>query len=106
MMKNNKNSKDENIVKIICPICKTTKEIVISSSILSPLKNITTISIRRNEICEHHFQAFIDQNFKVRGYQKVDYEIDSKVKLPKGNFFMKVIVIGDYEVGKTAITRR
>ncbi|MFX1259129.1 MAG: Rab family GTPase, partial [Promethearchaeota archaeon] len=25
---------------------------------------------------------------------------------PKGNFFMKVIVIGDYEVGKTAITRR
>ena len=42
---------------------------------LNTAKNINTISIPKGLICEHHFQAFIDKNLKVRGYQKVDFEI-------------------------------
>ena len=29
-------------------------------------------------VCDHHFQAFIDKNFAVRGYQKVDFEFENK----------------------------
>jgi small GTP-binding protein len=94
------------ILKFVCPVCKAEKKLKISNSILSKTRNLTTVSIQKNEICEHHFQAFIDKDFKIRGYQKVDFEIETKKKLPKGEFIMKVIILGDYEVGKTAITRR
>ncbi len=67
---------------------------------------MTTVSIQKDEICEHHFQAFIDKDFRIRGYQKVDFEIESKRKLPKGDYSLKVIVVGDYKVGKTSIIRR
>ena len=99
-------AQNEKILKFVCPICKAEKKLKISKSILSQSQTLTTISIQRNEICEHHFQAFVDKNFKIRGYQKVDFEIETKKKLPKGDFIMKIIIIGDYEVGKTAITRR
>ena len=93
-------------INFVCPICKKEKKIKILASKLSKSATLTTISIQKNEICEHHFQAFIDKNYVIRGYQKVDFEIDSKNKLPKGDFFMKSIIAGDYKVGKTAITRR
>ncbi len=48
----------------------------------------------------------MDKNFIVRGYQKVDYELNIKKKIPKGKYALKVIVIGDYKVGKTAITKQ
>ena len=99
-------SQNEKLVTIVCPTCKAEKKLTISRSILSTSRNLTTISIQKNEICEHHFQAFIDNDFKVRGYQKVDFEIATAKRLPKGDFFMKVILIGDYQVGKTAIIRR
>ncbi|MHA1194925.1 MAG: hypothetical protein ACTSRH_01995 [Promethearchaeota archaeon] len=62
-------------VKIICPTCKKEKTLDISDFMLNTAKNINTISIPKGLICEHHFQAFIDKNLKVRGYQKVDFEI-------------------------------
>ena len=62
-------------VKIICPTCKKEKTLDISDFMLNTAKNISTISIPKGLICEHHFQAFIDKNLKVRGYQKVDFEI-------------------------------
>lgn len=105
-MDKEKNSQNEINLRFICPICKTEKELTISESIISQSKNLTTISIAQNEICEHHFQAFVDKDFKVRGYQKVDFEIVSKKRFPKGDYIMKVILLGDYKVGKTAITRR
>jgi small GTP-binding protein len=100
------NSQIEKILKFVCPVCKAEKKLTISKSMLSQDKTLTTVSIQKNEICEHHFQAFIDKNFRIRGYQKVDFEIETKKRLPKGKYIMKVIIIGDYEVGKTAITRR
>jgi len=99
-------SQNERILKFICPICKAEAHLAISESVISQAKQLTTISIQKGEICEHHFQAFVDKNFKVRGYQKVDYEIASKKKFPDGNFIMKVIILGDPQVGKTSITRR
>jgi small GTP-binding protein len=93
-------------LKFICPICRSEKELIISKSIINEAKTLTTISIQKNEICEHHFQAFVDKNFNVRGYQKVDFEIKSNRKSPKGDYFLKIIVIGDSQVGKTAIIKK
>ncbi|MCJ7648380.1 MAG: hypothetical protein MUP85_07190, partial [Candidatus Lokiarchaeota archaeon] len=33
---------------------------------------------------EHHFQLFIDKNFAIRGYQKVDFQVkDAKAQKSK-----------------------
>ncbi len=65
-------------VKIICPSCKTSKSLPIKRSIVKQSMQLTTISIPAGMICEHHFQAFVDKNFKVRGYQNVDYAFESE----------------------------
>jgi small GTP-binding protein len=106
MQEKEKDIHNEKILRFVCPICKSEKELSISKSIISEAKTLTTISIQRNEICEHHFQAFVDKNFNIRGYQKVDFEIVSVVKLPKGDYILKVIVLGDSQVGKTAIINK
>jgi hypothetical protein len=71
-------------VNIICPICKVKKVINIPKSIVNQAKQLSTISIPKGTICKHHFQIFIDKNFSVRGYQKVDFELgvqkDSEIK--------------------------
>ena len=38
-------------------------------------QHLTTVSIPFGLVCNHSFNAFFDKNFKVRGYQKVDYEL-------------------------------
>jgi len=43
---------------------------------------LTTVSIPFGLICNHSFNAFIDKKFKVRGYQKVDFEI-SKIEISR-----------------------
>lgn len=30
-------------------------------------------------ICEHHFQVFVDKNYNIRGYQKVDIELKNSI---------------------------
>ena len=93
-------------IEIKCPRCKIKKSITIPESNPNQYSTLLTMSIPKGLICEHHFQAFIDKNFKVRGYQKVDFEIKDKKKIPKGKYDLKVIIIGDYKVGKTAITKQ
>ncbi|TFG28106.1 MAG: hypothetical protein EU532_06055 [Promethearchaeota archaeon] len=61
------------LIRFICPVCKTEKELPINKSVINQAKQLTTLSIPKNKVCLHHFQAFIDKNFKVRGYQKVDF---------------------------------
>jgi len=61
-------------IAFVCPICKATKTLEFPNSVINEAKQLTTISIPKGLMCEHHFQAFVDKNFKVRGYQKVDYE--------------------------------
>ncbi|MCJ7651702.1 MAG: hypothetical protein MUP85_24110, partial [Candidatus Lokiarchaeota archaeon] len=43
--------------------------------IINEARQLTTVSIPKGLVCEHHFQAFVDKNFVIRGYQKVDFEI-------------------------------
>ena len=70
---------DENLAKIqvICPHCKKSEFIKIPESIINESHNVTTISIPMNFICEHSFQVFVDKNFVVRGYQRVDFDISN-----------------------------
>lgn len=48
--------------------------------IINQSKQLTTVSIPSGLTCEHSFQAFVDKNFVVRGYQTVDFEF-SKMEL-------------------------
>ena len=71
-------------IQFICPVCKTSKKLKIAKSVINQSGQLTTISIPRNKVCEHHFQAFVDRNFIVRGYQRVDFEFnDDKIKEKK-----------------------
>ncbi len=58
-----------------CPICAKSAYLTINSKAFLNTDNLTTISVPKNIICPHHFQVFVDKNYKVRGYQKVDFQI-------------------------------
>ena len=81
-----KDSQIERMVKFVCPICKATKELKVSTSAFIESESLAKISIEKKEICEHHFLAFINRSFKVLGYQKVDFELDTDLELPEVEF--------------------
>ena len=94
-------------VKINCPVCKSSKVLKFPKSVISKSQHLTTISLPKGLICDHHFQAFLDKNFAVRGYQKVDFEFENKedqkkhadIQLFSGNekeLFDYLIVEGNY----------
>ena len=61
-------------VLLVCPECRTQKNLTVPSKIIEQSQNVITISIPTGLICEHHFQAFVDKNCAVRGYQLGDFE--------------------------------
>ena len=61
-------------ISVICPTCKIKKYLKIPTKIINQAKQLTTVSIPSGAVCEHSFQLFVDKNFKVRGYQTVDFE--------------------------------
>ena len=67
------------IVNIICPICKKCKDIRIPEFTDAQKSHLLTISIPKGMICEHHFQVFVDKNYNIRGYQKVDIELKNSI---------------------------
>lgn len=74
-------------IQFMCPVCKTSKKLKIAKSVINQSGQLTTISIPRNKVCDHHFQAFVDKNFVVRGYQRVDFEFcDDKIEEKKDTF--------------------
>lgn len=66
-------------VLLICPECKTRKMLNIPLKIINQSQHITTVSIPTELICNHHFQAFIDKDCHIRGYQLGDFEF-SKIE--------------------------
>ena len=70
-------------ILIVCPKCKTQRKLKVPTKIINQSKQLTTVSIPVDLCCEHSFQAFIDKNFKVRGYQQVDFEFSSVEFLEK-----------------------
>jgi hypothetical protein len=94
-------------VTITCPVCKISKELKFPKSVINEAKQLTTISLPKGIVCDHHFQAFVDKNFSVRGYQKVDFEFETQksvesrvdLKLLKENedeLFANLIFEGNY----------
>ncbi len=75
-----------NKIQVICPICKTRDIIGIPERELKNNTHLTTVSIQKGLICPHHFQVFVDKNFQIRGYQKVDLELnqENSIKLRNG----------------------
>ena len=67
----------EKDVRIICPKCKSEDTLKVPQKIINETKQLTTVSIPADLICEHSFQAFIDKNLIVRGYQQVDFEFSN-----------------------------
>jgi len=70
-------------VEIICPICRTKRTINIPIRIIDGSKQLTSILIPVGRICDHAIVPFVDKQFKVRGYQKLDAlldEIESKTE--------------------------
>lgn len=63
-------------VEIICPNCHIKKIINIPKRIIDNSKQLTSIFIPAGRICDHAFIPFIDKQFKVRGYQKLDALLD------------------------------
>lgn len=90
-------------VKFTCPVCKVNKELKIPKSIIKTARQLTTVSIPKGLVCTHHFQAFVDKNFAIRGYQKVDFEVaydllhktEQVKKDDKGNFYDQIIIDGN-----------
>lgn len=70
-------STEERNVIFICPTCKGKGQLSLPERIINQSKHLTTVSLPSGIICEHNFQAFIDKNFKVRGYQTVDFQFSS-----------------------------
>ncbi len=88
-------------IRVICPICKSDKELDFPNSIINEAKQLTTVSVPTGMVCEHHFQMFIDKDFKIRGYQKVDFELktDKDMSAPKNSeddLFDNLIMEGNY----------
>ena len=75
----------EKLVFIQCPICNSGKSIQLPNVIFQTAKSLAAISIPKGSLCEHTFQAYIDKNYAVRGYQKVDFELPSDIDETKLN---------------------
>ena len=96
-------------VKFTCPVCKINKELKIPKSIIKTARQLTTVSIPKGLVCTHHFQAFVDKNFAIRGYQKVDFEVaydllhksEQVLKDDKSNFHDQIIIDGNCVEFKT-----
>ncbi|MBD3212165.1 MAG: hypothetical protein GF311_06100 [Candidatus Lokiarchaeota archaeon] len=91
-------------VTLICPNCSEKKTIKFPKTIFAQKKGLSTISVHKGLICEHAFQAFIDNHFKIRGYQKVDFEVKSiskeqtnGIKPPRDEYLIKNLICeGNY----------
>jgi len=77
-------------VEFICPVCKSKKSLDVPKTVISEAKQLTTMSIARGLVCEHQFQAFVDKNFQVRGYQRVDFEFENKSNDEKSSDFNSI----------------
>ncbi|MFW9972682.1 MAG: hypothetical protein ACFFDF_21030 [Candidatus Odinarchaeota archaeon] len=94
-------------VEFICPICKAKKSLEVPKSVIAEAKQLITMSIAKGLVCNHQFQAFVDKNFQVRGYQRVDFELENESnqeKISNSNsliredidFFEDLILEGNY----------
>jgi len=103
-------------VEFICPVCKSKKLLEVPNSVIIESKQLTTISIARGLVCKHQFQAFVDKQFQVRGYQRVDFEFENNLNKEKNlnskilkqendEIFDNLILDGDYLEYKPKVSK-
>ncbi len=69
-------------VNIICPSCGVQGGIELPTTLFSNIpKGLATVNVPAEAVCEHSFQVFIDRNGIVRGYQRVDFELELKQEI-------------------------
>ncbi|MFX0080514.1 MAG: hypothetical protein ACFE94_02065 [Candidatus Hodarchaeota archaeon] len=94
-------------IRFVCPVCKSEKVLYFPKSVITQSKGLSTMSIASGLVCEHQFQAFVDKNYVVRGYQRVDFEFEKikveerkvqtrKEKRNDDELFENLILEGDY----------
>ncbi|MFX0028871.1 MAG: hypothetical protein ACFE8B_06660 [Candidatus Hermodarchaeota archaeon] len=92
-------------ITFICPVCKSEKALQFPKSIIAEAKGLTTMSIAKGLVCGHQFQAFVDKNYMVRGYQRVDFEFEKvktvdetlqDFKRDENDLFENLILEGNY----------
>ncbi len=74
-----------------CPKCETQKMIKVPSKVINQSGTVITIGIPIGLICDHSFQAYVDNNSDVRGYQVVDFVI------PKTEYFQSDMLEDEQE---------
>jgi len=68
--------------------------------VISNATQLTTVSVPKGKICPHHFQLFLDKNFVIRGYQKVDFLLNHK-KNKQSKFDSKNHFVNSLELYKS-----
>lgn len=87
-IENTENALQPSTVKIHfqCPVCSQLAHLDIDKEIFEQSDSLTTISVPKGIICEHAFHAFVDKNYQIRGYQRVDFEFKQKKSLAKKEY--------------------
>lgn len=62
-------------IMVVCPRCQKTGLVQIPTEIIQDSKSLSIVLIRAGVTCDHAYQVFLDKQYKVRGYQKTDYEV-------------------------------
>ena len=82
--------KQQRIITIQCPICRKSTQYEVPSKFLEAIKDIprgmVSISIRKGLMCSHQFFMFIDKNFDVRGYEKIDLDLGELSELSLNHY--------------------
>jgi hypothetical protein len=89
-------------IRFICPVCKAEKVLQFPKSVITQAKGLSTMSIASGLVCEHQFQAFVDKNCAVRGYQRVDFEFE-KIRIDDKNLQTRNDVRNDDELFENLI---
>jgi hypothetical protein len=81
----------KNKVQIICPICYNKNKVSVPK-LINGLK-LAEHRIFEGDVCSHQFTVYIDQNFNVLGYKKIDIDLKElkekigNLKSPFDNIF-------------------
>jgi hypothetical protein len=66
-------------IAITCPSCGNNGDFEIPVELFkNTSKGLAIVNVPAAFVCEHSFQIFIDRNGAIRGYQRVDFELELK----------------------------
>jgi len=63
-----------------CPNCKERGSYKIKIPMMKTAGFFTAVLISKGDICPHEFLAYIDNNYDIRDYQKIDFSLEDLEK--------------------------